>query len=308
MKKECLFVLPSPFRDEFRIHGFRFGSGEKTLAVVGAMRGNEFQQQYVCALLVEALQDLEERGGLAEGREILVIPSANPFAMNAGKRFWTMDNTDINRVFPGYSLGETTQRVAAALFEQLQGYRFGVQASSYYLPVSCIPHVRLLRTGYEDAELAQGFGLPYTLVRTPRFFDTTTLNYNWQIWNTQAFSLYAGPTGSLCEELARECQEAVLRFLELHGVLRSHRHPGYRSEILQEDALLCVKARRAGILRLRCAVGENVCKGQLLAQILDPYDGSVHGEACAPEDGKVFSLHTGPLVLESAVLFRLIRL
>ena len=70
-----------------------------------------------------------------------------------------MDNTDINRMFPGYSLGETTQRIAAALFEQLQGYRFGVQMSSYYLRGDYIPHVCMMRTGYENATLAQGFGL-----------------------------------------------------------------------------------------------------------------------------------------------------
>ena len=41
MKRERLFVLPSPYRDEFRIHGFRFGTGRKSIAVVGAMRGDE---------------------------------------------------------------------------------------------------------------------------------------------------------------------------------------------------------------------------------------------------------------------------
>ena len=31
------------------------------------------------------------------------------------------------------------------------------------------------------------FGLPYAFIRTPRPYDTTTLNYNWQIWETKAF-------------------------------------------------------------------------------------------------------------------------
>ena len=52
MKRELLFVLPSPFRDEFRIQGFRFGSGQKSIAIVGAMRGDELQQQFVCSQLV----------------------------------------------------------------------------------------------------------------------------------------------------------------------------------------------------------------------------------------------------------------
>ena len=34
--------------------------------------------------------------------EILIIPSVNHSSMNISKRFWATDNTDINRMFPGY--------------------------------------------------------------------------------------------------------------------------------------------------------------------------------------------------------------
>lgn len=123
--------MKSPFRDTFRIQGFRFGSGEKSLAIVGAMRGDEIQQQYICSQLVRHLAQLEEEGRLVPGHEILLIPSANPFSMNIGKRFWPMDNTDINRMFPGYDQGETTQRIAASLFEAIQGYTYGIQLASF---------------------------------------------------------------------------------------------------------------------------------------------------------------------------------
>ena len=36
--------------------------------------------------------------------------------------------------------------------------------------------------------------MPYVVVSEPKPFDTVLLNYNWQIWNTQAFSLYTGTT------------------------------------------------------------------------------------------------------------------
>ena len=306
MKRERLFVMPSPFRDEFRIHGFRFGSGKKSLAVVGAMRGDELQQQFVCSRLVHTLQDLEERGELMPGHEVLVIPSANPFAMNIGKRFWAMDNTDINRMFPGYALGETTQRIAAALFEHLQGYEFGVQLASYYLAGDFIPHVRMIHTGYEDVELAQGFGLPYTLVRNPLPIDTTTLNYNWQIWETQAFSVYAGHTGVIDVATADDSLSAILRFMALHGIIRYRSHPGYYSQVVQEEELINVKACRAGIMYCLCKPDDIVRRHQRLASILDPYDGSVRWEVRAPADGTVFFMQTRPLVLENSMLFRLI--
>lgn len=306
MKRELLFVLASPFRDEFRIQGFRFGSGKKSIAIVGAMRGDELQQQFICSQLVSTLQDLEERGNIVPGHEILVVPSANPFAINIGKRFWAMDNTDINRMFPGYSLGETTQRIAAALFEQIQGYEFGVQMSSYYLAGDCIPHVRMMHTGYENVELAQGFGLPYTLLRNPRPFDTTTLNYNWQIWDTHAFSICSGYAGAIDASDARDTVSAVLRFMALHGIIQCRTHPGYYSEVLQEENLITVKARRAGILYCMCRPDDLVRRDQVLARVLDPYDGSVRWEARAPEDGTVFFVHSKALVHENSMLFRLI--
>lgn len=40
MKKDILFTLPSYFRDDMNIMAYRFGKGEKTCAVVGALRGD----------------------------------------------------------------------------------------------------------------------------------------------------------------------------------------------------------------------------------------------------------------------------
>ena len=121
MREETLYELETPYRQKFKIKGFRFGEGEKGCAMVAAVRGNEVQQMYVCALLVKKLRKLEEQGAIAPGNELLVVPCVNHFSMNVGSRFWAMDKTDINRMFPGYDQGETTQRIAAALFEAVQG-------------------------------------------------------------------------------------------------------------------------------------------------------------------------------------------
>ena len=92
--------------------GYEFGEGEEAVCIVGSMRGNEVQQLYCCSRLVKKLKGMEEEGKLTPGKKILVIPCVNPYSVNIQKRFWTVDNTDINRMFPGYDLGETTQRIA----------------------------------------------------------------------------------------------------------------------------------------------------------------------------------------------------
>ena len=39
------------------------------------------------------------------------------------------------------------------------------------------------------SSLGNLFGLPYVVMRKPAPIDTTTLNYNWQIWETNAFTV-----------------------------------------------------------------------------------------------------------------------
>lgn len=307
MKKEILFSMKSSFRDTFRIQGFRFGSGEKSLAIVGAMRGDEIQQQYICSQLVRHLAQLEAEGRLVPGHEILLIPSANPYSMNIGKRFWPMDNTDINRMFPGYDQGETTQRIAASLFEAIQGYTYGIQFASFYVPGDFIPHVRIIETGYEDVQTAGLFGFPYVCLRKSLPFDTTLLNYNWQIWNTKAYSIYGGQNGQVEGTMPFYIISSILRFMQRVGIV-SHfasAHPDYNSQVIHESDLTDVKAPVSGLFYRLKTAREDVRKGELLARIIHPIEGNILEEIYAPDTGVVFFAHNQPLTLQDATLYKI---
>ena len=306
MRIETIYEMTSPCRDNFRIKGYRFGEGEKTLAIVGAMRGDEIQQQYICSQLVNRLSMIEQRGGITKGKSILVIPSCNPFSMNVNHRFWAMDNTDINRMFPGYDEGETTQRIAAAVFAVLNGFEYGIQLASYYVPGDFIPHVRIIKTGYEDVETARLFGMRYVTTYQPRPFDTTLLNYNWQLWNTKAFSIYAGKTSQVDLTAGTETVDAILRMMSRTGIVTTSLvGAAYESIVLDESALQHVKARHAGILLRLVNAGNRVHPGQSLAHIIHPYNGQVLNDVKAMDEGMVFFAHNRPVVLQNALLFKI---
>ena len=307
MKEEIIFSSRSLYRDDFRIRGYRFGSGEKALCVVGSMRGNEFQQLYACSKLVKKLKTLEEEGRLVQGKEILVIPCVNPYSMNNKKRFWTIDNTDINRMFPGYSLGETTQRIAAGLFEKIKDFKNGIQFTSYYMPGHFVPHIRMMKTGYENVEMAKQFGMPYVMVRDTRPFDTTTLNYNWQIWETNAFSLYTTDTEVLDRDSAALAVEAILNYMSENGMIRYQGSKRYLSTVIYEERIATVRAPRAGFFNPKVKVGDNVVKDSILADIMDPYDGSCRCSITAPCDAEVFFMHSDAMTYANTAVFKLIR-
>lgn len=307
MKQEIIFQMKSPYRDDFKIQGFRFGEGKKTMAIVGAMRGDEVQQQFICSQIVKNLIELEKSGKLVAGHEILVIPSANHFSMNINKRFWAMDNTDINRMFPGYNKGETTQRIASAIFEQVKGYKFGIHLASFYMPGEFIPHVRMMETGYQNIKLAKNFGLPYVLLRKPKPYDTTVLNYNWQVFGTQAFSVYSGDTDVINKDSAKVAWLSILRFMHNMKIVDYNMHPGSNSHILKDGDLQSIISTQSGILYSLRKAGDEIKTGDLLAKILDPFTGETRCTILSPIDGTIFFAHHKPLIHQNTLVYKIVK-
>lgn len=296
MEKKIIYELKSLYRDNLRVTGYQFGQGKPTVCIVGSMRGNEVQQLYLCAQLIKKFREFEEKGYIDSKYSILVIPSINHYGMNIDHRFWPQDDTDINRMFPGYSEGETTQRIAEGVFDAIKDFDIGIQLTSFYIPGEFASHIRIMKTGLEDIETAMLFGLPYIVVRNPRPYDTTTLNYNWQIWNTKAYSLYTKETDVIDEKSVKEGMNSILRFLYNKGIIHQFIPGGYMTEIINEDQMISLKCQKAGILKRFVEVGDYVEKGEVLAQILDSYDTSIIEKIIAPTSGVIFFLHVKPLV------------
>ena len=307
MEKKILYTLKSPYRESLDVVGYSFGKGEKSLAIVGSTRGNEVQQMYVCSLLVKKLKELEANGQISPKKEILVVPCINYYSMNIGKRFWTMDNTDINRMFPGYDLGETTQRIAAGVFEQLKGYEYGVQMASFYQQGSFVPHVKIMRTGFTDRNLMKKFGLPYGIVREPRPYDTTTLNYNWQIWETKAFSVYTNETDNIDDDSARTAAHAILRFMSNVGIISHKIRYGYATEIIEESGITQIRTTHGGIFETKVRTGDLVEQGQVIGEVKNPFDNETVEEIKATDSGVVYFRYNKPLINQNIVCYKIIR-
>ena len=305
MIEKEIYSIKGLYRDDFRVRAFEFGSGEKSACIVGSCRGNEVQQIFTCSQIVRRMKEIEAEGRIAPGRKILVIPSMNPYSMNIQKRFWPTDNSDINRMFPGYDLGETTQRIAAGVFEEIKDYRYGIQFTSFYMPGEFVPHVRMMKTGFESTELAKKFGMPYVVLRNVRPYDTTTLNYNWQIWESSAFSLYTTTTDTLDKRSAAAAVRATERFLCSEGILEGEIRGGYLSVVVDDSDLTNVRTATAGIFDGIAEVGSVVEKGQELARVIDPYEGMITEKITAPHDGTIFFAHSDPLVYARTAVYKI---
>lgn len=307
MKKRTIYEIKGLYRDDFRVTGYEFGKGKKSVCIVGTMRGNEVQQLYCCSQLIKKFKQLEADGRIAPGHKILIIPSCNPYSMNIQKRFWPIDNTDINRMFPGYHLGETTQRIADGVFQEIMDYQYGVQFTSFYMPGEFMPHVRMMEEGFSKVETALKFEMPYVVIRKVRPYDTATLNYNWQVWDTQAFSFYTTSTTTIDRSAAGQAVLSMMKFLSALGIVKyPHLEKKEQSRVVADTQMISVQTAKSGIFEPLVKVGEEVREGTPLANIVHPYDGEIMETLYAPVNAKVFFMHTDPMTYANTAVFKLI--
>lgn len=306
MYKDEIFRIEAPYREPMVVRGYRFGKGDKSACILGPVRGNEIQQLYICSQLVRVLKELEGNGCISAGKEILVIPVVNSYSMNVGKRFWGVEDVDINRCFPGNTYGDMASRMAGGVFEAIKDYSYGIQLASFYMDGEFIPHVRMMETGYQNTSLANLFGLPYVAVRKPKPIDTKTLNYNWQDEMTAAFSIYTNKNTEIDEKSADQAVAAILRFLTRMGIIRYESHSGYISHVIVEKDLSNIHANSGGIFKGLVRPGDDVRYGNKMAEIIDPYEGTVKETIVAPTDGIVFFTHREALITEKDIAYRLI--
>ena len=234
--------------------------------------------------------------------------------MNAQKRFWPTDGTDVNRRFPGNPEGETTERIAAAVMRVTRTYEYGIQLCSFNQAGDFLPHVRITRQGPisdESVGLASDFGLPYVLVREPLPFDRTTLNYALQEAGTHAFSLYSKATDRIDVTSEDMVVDAIVRFLEARGIVRTLpadevQAAGTSTTVRESDLVEVRTQRSAGYFVTSMQAGMHVSAGQWLADVLDAFDAHVTETLVAPCSGRLFYTRMSPLVQQRMVVFRIV--
>ena len=62
------------------------------------------------------------------------------------------------------------------------------------------------------------------------------------------------------------------------GILKYNCHNGYIASIIEEEDLVSVKASAPGFLRRFVTINEEVNRGQLLGEVINPYNGEILSE------------------------------
>jgi predicted deacylase len=309
MKKIEILKIESLSRAPLVIEGYLFeGSDPKapSLAIVGAMDGDAILPLFCASQMVDFLKNTIEKTAIKGN--ILIIPSINHYALNISERFWPLDKTDLNMMFPGYKEGETTQRIAAKVFEAISGYTYGINLERRRDPTNCLPHIKLFKSGYEDLKGARKFGFKVIHHMELSSIDTVTLQYNWQLWGTKAYSIVCPIANLVDNNISSQIHQAMVRFMDKSGVIEHKIFNAYESNVITKTNIRVIKAKKSGIFIPKEVVGNYVVKGEVLGLILHSLRGDVIKEIRATCDGMITCCFSNALILENAVAFRIAKI
>jgi hypothetical protein len=76
--------------------------------------------------------------------------------------------------------------------------------------------------------------------------------------------------------------------------------------VVNDENLCTVRCSHAGIYESKVMAGDEVCKGQILAEIRNAYNGELKQTIVSPAEGVVFFIHSDPLVYANTAIIKLV--
>ncbi len=311
MTTPTLLNMTAPCRENFSIpyHSIGDASLDFSLAMVGGIHGNELNGVFVLSRLADYLMRVTENlcPGVSLAKRVLIVPAVNVLGLNLNMRLWPFDKTDIDRMFPGYYLGETTQRIAAAVLSATQSahYRIDFHASNPAIEEQA--HVRLYQPSREEAESAKGFGL--NIVERPDDPAlSVTLMHAWKQCPGESFILRGGSAGGLQLEYCEKLFNASLHFLNATGILQGEKRLNLDedSHYFRPSEEFSIISEKAGFFVSKQKIGNWVQTGDLLGMIYDSFTGAIREEIHSPRSGLLLALRRQPLIFEGDLIGRLV--
>lgn len=237
------------------------GNSAGPLALITAgVHGDEYEGPAAVFSLAQVLSPDHLQG------TVVAVPVANPAAFAAGTRLHPQDGLNLARTFPGNAHGGPTERLAAAIFEELAVradyvidlHSGGVEYS--FLPVTGF--YGMPKNDNSSFEAARAFGLPALWQLPPT--NGVLSHEAWRLGKVAIGAEYRG-AGQLSAHGVRDYRNGILACLARWGLLPASPKPPTTIAVFEGDWQL---ASSSGIFTACCQIGDAVSKGAKLAAIL----------------------------------------
>lgn len=248
---------------------FRFPERGPAVLVTGALHGDEVTSTGAIWYLARKLQDVDLTG------TVTIIPCVNQLAVRASSRLVPLEDTDLNRHFPGRSDGSLAERLAHGLIELLESHDALVDVHTAgwctsYVLIDEIPQADLRA---RVISWAQASGLHVIGEMPPEHLALQGLDRSFSAWASIQMkkpSLTVELPGfhTLESRQARDGAEVLLRLLQVLPRLKEA-NPDARAPMSRHE----IFASTGGLFEAVANLGQFLADGEEIG-VVHAFDGA----------------------------------
>ena len=251
---------------------------------------------------VEIIRRLIRRRTLKLKKGTLIfVPMVNVYGVLNQSRYMP-DRRDLNRVFPGSARGSLAGRLAHIfLSEIVSKCDYGIDLHTGAIHRSNLPQVRANLDDAETREMAEKFGVPVLLNSNLR---DGSLRESAVEHGVKILLYEAGEALRFDELSIRAGEKGVLNVLAHLDMIAKRKASNKTITPFIAYSSSWVRADTSGFVDDKVAIGDQVTKGQVLAEIGDSF-GEVQSKVLAGREGIIIGKQNIPLVQEGDAMFHI---
>lgn len=278
-------------------------AGLKRLCVISGIHGDELEGQYVCYELNRIINtNLRYLKGVVD-----IYPALNPMGIDTIERGVPLFDLDMNRIFPGSQDGAAAEWVANSLINEFKGATMAIDIHASNIFLREIPQVRVnINTAEKLVPYAKMLDVDFVWVHQAATVLESTLAHSLNSIGVSTLVVEAGVGMRITVEYCRRLTNGILNLMKSLGVWSGPVEP-VRDPIISLDRNVSfVNAEAPGVFVPSIRHSDQVKKGEVFGQILDPFLGEVKEECVSPVNGLLFTLREYPIVNEGSLIARIL--
>ena len=250
------------------------------ISLVSGIHGDELEGQYIC---YETARRVKEHPEYLKGI-VDIYPALNPLGIDMASRTVPRLDMDMNRMFPGDASGDMMERITATVVDSLIGSDICIDLHASDIFVREIPQVRL------SEDFAEAL-LPYAKM-------------------TNADMIWMNATATVHESTLAHSMNLLgvpTLVLEMGQGIWTGPEPKVQEPAISSDGEVeFIRSKSDGVFLPLIEHNHYVKKGDLIGEVVDPFEGTVKQQIRTAKGGLLFTLRAYPVVYEGDLLARIL--
>ncbi len=296
--------LPIDERLLIKKQSLQHGKGKKRVCIVTGIHGDELEGQYVCYELIRRLQEnLEKLNGTVD-----VYPALNPLGVDSVTRGIPTFDLDMNRIFPGKMEGHQIESTAYQIIQDLEGADIVIDIHASNVFLREMPQARInVQMAEKLAPTAELLNIDFVWVHDAATVLESTLSHTLNTRKTPTIVVEMGIGMRITKEYGDRLVDGIFNMMHKMKMLKNFQPVENISKPITSTSgeVHFLNADCSGIILPQVKHSDWVAQGELLCQIVDPFEGKVLQDVLSPVDGLLFTLRTYPVVYEGSLIARI---